>query len=49
MLEQIDSLEAREVINECDPKAISLMSRDLDWAMNITVDKLERSGGSGMG
>ena len=46
MLQQIDCFEVREVINECDLKAVTLMSGNLDRAMDITVDELEQSGGS---
>jgi len=46
VLQQVDCFEVREVINECDPKAVSLMSGNLHRAMDITVDELEWSGGS---
>ena len=48
VLKQMDCLEAREVINEGHPIAISLVRSNLHWAMHIAVDKLERSGRSGL-
>ena len=40
-LQEVNCLEAREVINEGDPVAIPLMCGHLDRAMHITVDELE--------
>ena len=41
LLQEVNCLEAREVINEGDPVAIPLMCGHLDRAMHITVDELE--------
>jgi hypothetical protein len=45
-LQEIDCLEAREVINEGHPVAIALVSGHLDRAMHIAVDKLKGPRGS---
>src|SRR5580693_10599728 len=47
--QQINSLEARMIINKGDPKPISLAHGYLHWTMHIAVDKLERPGGSELG
>ena len=39
--EQINSSEARVIIDESDPIVIPLMCRHLDRAMDIAVDELE--------
>ena len=41
LLQEVNCLEAREIINESDPIAIPLMCRHLDRAMHIAVDELE--------
>jgi hypothetical protein len=46
VLQQINSFKARSVINEGDPKAIPLVSSNLNRAMDVAVDQLEWSGGS---
>ena len=46
-LQEVNCLEAREVINEGDPIAIPLMCGHLDRAMHITVDELEGFWGPG--
>jgi hypothetical protein len=45
-LEEVNSLEVREVLNESDPIAIPLMCGDFHRAMDITVDKLKWFGGT---
>ena len=41
LLQEVNCLEVREVINESDPVAIPLMCGHLDRAMDIAVDELE--------
>jgi hypothetical protein len=47
--QEINSLEARMIINEGDPKPISLVRGYLHWTMHIAVNKLERPGSSELG